>query len=73
MTKKDFIAFAAILKNERRKALSDQDFTSKIKNIVINNIASQLIDLFIKENPRFDINKFIEASNLTEEERALPL
>ena len=73
MTKKDFIAFAAILKNERRKALSDQDFTSKIKNIVINNIASQLIDLFIKENPRFDIDKFKQATQLKQEEMRLPL
>ena len=73
MTKKHFIAIAAILKNERRKALSDQDFTSKIKKIVINNITSQLIDLFINENPNFDINKFIDASNLTEEEMRLPL
>ena len=28
MTKKDYIVIASILKNEKRKELSDQDFTS---------------------------------------------
>ena len=72
-TKKDFIAIAAILKNERKKALSDQDFTSKLKNILITSIARQLSDMFGANNKLFDGKIFMDATNLTEDEKRLPL
>ncbi len=73
ITKKDFIAIAAILKNERKKALSDQDFTSKLKNILITSIARQLSDMFGANNKVFDGEIFMDATNLTEDEKRLPL
>jgi|TARA_R100001460_G_scaffold49400_2_gene87616 uncharacterized protein YqgQ len=72
-TKKDFIAIAAILKNERRKTLSDQDFTGKVKNILITSIARQLSDMFGATNKLFDGEVFMDATNLTEDEKRLPL
>ena len=73
MTKKDYIVIASILKNERRKALSDQDFTSKVKNLVISNIARGLATFFESNNTRFDGQIFLDATQLTEEEMRLPL
>ena len=69
MTKKDYILIAAMLKNERKKALSDQDYTRKVKNILITSIARQLSDMFGANNPRFDKTKFVKATNLTEKEK----
>lgn len=74
MTKKHFIAIAAILKKIRLQAqntvfLSDENTT----NLVVDNIRKELIKMFIEENPNFDIDKFIKATNLTEEELRLPL
>jgi len=66
MTKKDYIAIAAILKNERRKALSDDDYTRKVENIQITSIARQLSWLLREDNPRFDETKFVKATNLDE-------
>ena len=74
MTKKHFIRIAAILKNVRANAqhsvfLQDKQTT----NLVVDNIRKELIKMFIEENPNFDLNKFIKASNLTEEEKRLAI
>ena len=73
MTKQDYIAIAAILKNERKKALSDQDYTRKVRTVQITSIARELANRFALNNPRFDAIKFVKATNLTEEEMRLPL
>jgi len=73
MTKKHFIAMAAIFKNHRIRINSiGGDFKYHYLQI-IKDVETDLIKMFIEENPNFDIDKFIEASNLTKEEMELPL
>ena len=74
MTKKHFIQIAKILKNIKLQArnsvfLSDENTT----NLVVNNIRKELIKMFIEVNPNFDVDKFINAPDLTQEEMGLPL
>ena len=73
MTKEDYIAIAKILKNERRSALSDQDYTRKVRNIQITSIARALGMRFAFYDPQLDETKFVKSTNLTEEEKRLPL
>ena len=70
MTKKHFIQIAEMLKNQKIaiQGLNDKDF-----KILISNIENELIRIFIDDNPRFDISKFRQATQLTEEEMRLPL
>ena len=70
MTKKHFIAIAKILKNQR---LSIQGIEDKQFENLITNIENQLINVFVDDNSRFDISKFRQATQLTEEEMRLPL
>ena len=74
MTKKHFIQIANILKKIRLQAqntifLSDENTT----NLVVDNITKELIKMFIEVNPNFDVDKFINATDLTQEEMGLPL
>ena len=74
MTKKHFIQIAKILKNIKLQArnsvfLSDENTT----NLVVNNIRKELIKMVIEVNPNFDVDKFINATDLPEEEMGLPL
>ena len=70
MTKKHFIRIAEMLKNQKIaiQGLNDKDF-----KILISNIENELIRIFIDDNPRFDIDKFKQATQPTEEEMRLPL
>ena len=70
MTKKHFIQIAEMLKNQKIaiQGLNDKDF-----KILISNIENELIRIFIDDNPRFDISKFRQATEPTEEEMRLPL
>ena len=70
MTKKHFIAIAKILKNQR---LSIQGIEDKQFENLITNIENQLINVFVDDNSRFDIDKFKQATQPTEEEMRLPL
>ena len=72
MTKKHFIKIAEILKNIRANAqhsvfLQDE----KTTNLVVDNITKDLIKMFIEENPNFDVDKFKQASELTQSEKEL--
>ena len=77
MTKKDFEKIAKMLKTQRIliQGLNNKDFKDEYirTKIIIMNIEIGLINIFIKENPRFDIDKFKQTANLTEEEMRLPL
>ena len=77
MTKKHFIAIAKLLKNQRlgiQEFSNDDEFgTQHLFENIIMNIETGLINIFIKENPRFDIDKFKQATQPTEEEMRLPL
>ena len=77
MTKKHFETIAKMLKNQKIliQGLNNKDFKDEYirTKIIISNIENELIRIFIDDNPRFDVGKFIEASNLTEEEMRLPL
>ena len=70
MTKKHFIQIARILKNQRLliQGIEDKQFEN-----LITNIENQLINVFVDDNPRFDIDKFKQATQPTEEEMRLPL
>jgi hypothetical protein len=70
MTKKHFIAIARILKNQRLSIQGIED--NQFENL-ISNIETGLINIFIKENPRFDISKFKQATQPTEEEKRLAI
>jgi hypothetical protein len=70
MTKKHFIAIARILKNQRLSIQGIED--NQFENL-ISNIENQLINVFVDDNPRFDISRFRQATQLTEEERKLAI
>ena len=70
MTKKHFIKIAQILKNQR---LSIQGIDDNQYENLISNIENQLINVFVDDNPRFDISRFRQATQLTEEERKLAI
>ena len=74
MTKKHFIAIAKLLKN-KRLAIQHLTNPTTIKGTenIITNIENGLIEIFIDDNPRFDIDKFKQATQLTEEERKLAI
>lgn len=70
MTKKHFIQIARILKNQRLSIQGIED--NQFENL-ISNIENQLINVFVDDNPRFDISRFRQATQPTEEEMRLPL
>lgn len=70
MTKKHFIAIARILKNQRLSIQGIED--NQFENL-ISNIENQLINVFVDDNPRFDISKFKQATQPTEEEKRLAI
>ena len=75
-TKQHFIQIAEMLKNERLAGqyLSyDNLFASMQVRLTINNIENRLIDTFIQSNPRFDVDKFKQASNLSQAEKELAI
>jgi len=77
MTKKHFIKIAEMLKNQRlaiQEFSDDDEFgTQHLFENIIMNIETGLINIFIDDNPRFDISKFKQATQPTEEEKRLPL
>lgn len=57
MTKKDYIAIAAILKQARYK----WDDGTATRDMVCNSIAVELADVMARDNPRFDRACFLAA------------
>ena len=71
MTKKHFIKMAAMLKKQRlniQHLSDDEEFGSGIVYTTIDEIEQELINIFVEENSRFDIERFKKASQPTEEE-----
>ena len=74
MTKKHFIAIAKLLKNQRlgiHQLTNSENY--QVGNNIITHVENGLIEIFINDNPRFDIDKFKQATQPTEEEMRLPL
>tara|TARA_R100001086_G_C11805919_1_gene250104 strand:+ start:471 stop:704 length:234 start_codon:yes stop_codon:yes gene_type:complete len=77
MTKKHFKQIAQILKNQRlsiQEFSNDDEFgTQHLFENIIMNIENQLINVFVDDNPRFDISRFRQATQPTEEELRLAI
>ena len=77
MTKKHFEKIAKMLKNQKIliQRLNNEDFKNEYirTKIIISNIENELIRIFIDDNPRFDWDKFRQATQPTEQEMRLPL
>tara|TARA_B100000424_G_scaffold254483_1_gene232580 strand:+ start:860 stop:1075 length:216 start_codon:yes stop_codon:yes gene_type:complete len=71
MTRKDYIAIAAIIKKLRKMADENNNPVWAIK--IISTLTSELANYFDDDNQRFDRGTFIDATYLTEEEMRLPL
>lgn len=56
MTKKHFITIAKILHDAQRTG----------DKATVEHIARELADMFQRENPNFDIHKFLNACNIEE-------
>lgn len=54
MTRKDYVATAQILK----------DHNDLIEDVILYSIAKDFADYFLKDNSRFDNDKFLEAIGL---------
>jgi hypothetical protein len=64
MTRKDYIRFAAMLKDARINLLSEDYFQPGYKhtwNKSINLVISRTADIFAADNARFDRAKFLKA------------
>ena len=62
---------AAMLKKQRlniQHLSDDEEFGSGIVYTTIDEIEQELINIFVEENSRFDIERFKKASQPTEEE-----
>jgi hypothetical protein len=61
MTKKNYIAIAEVIRKQRNRvhvfAASDHDV-----NVAMNAMEDSLVELFKADNPRFDEDKFRQAS-----------
>tara|TARA_R100000995_G_C3402938_1_gene85742 strand:- start:163 stop:381 length:219 start_codon:yes stop_codon:yes gene_type:complete len=70
-TKKHFIQIAGILKNQRifLQNTNAEGFEKRI----LHSVESELIELFKTENPRFDVQRFLEASNPSQAEKELAI
>jgi hypothetical protein len=67
MTRKDYIALAAIIKNNHDvKVISPNNFRFVLKSDFINDLAAYLK----KDNSRFDRSKFIAACGIFENQDA---
>ena len=77
MTKKHFIQIARILKNERlsiQEYSNDDEFgTQHLFENVIMSIENALIVMFKNNNQNFDVAKFKQATQPTEEEKRLAI
>ena len=77
MTKQEFEKIAKMLKDQKKliQGLNNNDFKDEYirTKIIISNIENELIRIFVDDNPRFDVGKFVKASNLTQAEMRLPL
>lgn len=57
MTRKDYIAFAALLKDQR-------EVNDKPHNNAVDLTAVAMCDLFVRDNPRFDRERFLKAAGV---------
>ena len=62
MTKKHFEKIAAILKDARLSAGHVNSYETTIVDLAINRIAHNLCHLFEKTNPRFNKERFFNAT-----------
>lgn len=76
-TKKHFIQIAAMLKNQRLSIqhLSNDDVFGSQDSFLglIDSMENQLIKIFKTENPRFDVQRFLIASNPSQAEKELAI
>ena len=76
-TKKHFIQIAAMLKNQRLSIqhLSNDDVFGSQDSFLglIDSMENQLIKIFKTENPRFDVQIFLTASNPSQAEKELAI
>ena len=75
MTKKDYIALARIIKEMRKATVYGKPLNGveSMRAAVLNSVVNKLANYCELDNPRFDKDKFIKATQLTEEEMRLPL
>ena len=60
MTKKDYIALANIIKELRKTAYTES------RALILNRVTDKLADYCELDNPRFDKDTFIKATQLKE-------
>mgnify|MGYP003135744778 FL=1 len=75
MTKKDYIALARIIKELRKGVAHEKPLNGVdgMRTIILNGVINKLTNYCELDNPRFDKDTFIKATQLTEEEMRLPL
>ena len=71
MTKKHFIKIATMLKKQRwniHHLSNDEEYGFGIVYTTVDQIEQELINIFVEENPRFNLSRFKKASQPTEKE-----
>ena len=71
MGAKDYIQLARIVRKLRKVADENNNPVWAIK--IISTLTAELINFCELDNPRFDRDTFTKATQLTEEEKRLPL
>ena len=59
MTRKDYVAFAALIKSHMTGDLEHE--TSHQNDMKVSGMARDMADLFSRDNPRFDRERFLKA------------
>jgi hypothetical protein len=73
MTKKDYIQLARLMKELRKGVAQTWNDRSTIgmRTIILNRVIDKLANYCELDNPRFDKNKFIDATQLEEVKNGL--
>ena len=62
MTRKDYVRFAAMLKQQRiANSHGINPAMNHAKDVQWNDFVRAIVDIFEKDNPRFDRTKFLKA------------
>lgn len=64
MTKKDYIAIAAVIKHARKEWIELNDHSADYQTAVgdaIEGVATDIADMLQRDNDRFDRDRFLEA------------
>ena len=64
MTQRDYIKFAAMLKDQRERMNWDNDDQHRAARATLNKIEFAMCDIFAADNERFDRDKFAKAASL---------